>query len=84
MGNHRLLCKKVEFFGIRGVAYKWVNSYQENRKQFVSIDKCQSAVRNISCGVPQVSDLGPKLYFTLYVKDMCNISKLVKYILLCR
>ena len=68
----------MEFLCIRGVAYKWLNSYLENGKQFVSIDKCQSAVCNISC-VPQGSILGPKL-FILYVNDMCNISKLVKYI----
>ena len=68
------------FLGIRGVSHKWLNSYLENRKQFVSIDKCQSAVRNIPCGVPQSSILGLKL-FILYVSDMCNISKLVKYIL---
>ena len=62
------------------MANKWLNSYLENRKQFVSIEKCQSAVRNILCGVPQGSILDPKL-FVLYVNDMCNISKLVKYIL---
>ena len=68
----------MEFLGIRGVAYKWLNSYLENRKQFVSIDKCQPAVHYISCGVPQGSILGPKL-FILYDNDMCNITKLVKY-----
>ena len=62
------------------MAYKWLNNYLENRKQFVSIDKCQSALSNISCGVPQGSILSPNL-FILYVNDMCNISKLVKYIL---
>ena len=78
--DHKLLCKKMEFLGIRGGAFNWLNSFLENRKQFVSIDKCNSTVRNISCGVPQGSILGPKL-FILYVNDMCNISNLVKYIL---
>ena len=62
------------------LAYYLLNSYLVNRKQFVSIDKCQSAVCNIPCAVPQVSILGTKL-FILYVNDMCNIYKLVKYIL---
>ena len=78
--NHQLLCKQMEFLGILGVTYKWLNSYLENKNQFVSIDKCQSVVRNISCGVPQVSILCPKL-FILYVNDTGNISKPVKYIL---
>ena len=75
--NHKLLCKKMKFLGINGVAFKWINSYLENRKQFVSFDKCNSDMRNISCGVPLGSIVGPKL-FILYINDMCNILNLVK------
>ena len=46
----------------------------------MSIDTCKSDVLNVSCGVPQGSIVGPKL-FIMHVNYMCNISKLVKYIL---
>ena len=45
--NPKLSCKKMEFRCIRGETFKWINSYLENRKQFVSINKCNSDVRNI-------------------------------------
>ena len=70
----------MEFYGIRGVACNWLKSYLDNRKQLVYIDGSKSNVRSISCGVPQGSILGPKL-FIMYVNDMCNISTLVKFIL---
>ena len=60
------LRKKMEFLGIRGVAFIWINIYLENRKQFLFFDKCNSDVRDISCGVPQSSIFGPKL-FILYI-----------------
>ena len=55
-----------------------VNSYLENRKQFVSFDKYNSDMQNISYGVPQSSILSPKIVI-LYINDMCNISNVVKF-----
>ena len=60
------------------MAYNWLNNYIEKRKQFVSIDKCQSAVRNISCGVPLGSVSRPKL-FILYDNNIRNIFQLANY-----
>ena len=62
------------------MAFKWINGYLENRKQFVSFDKCNSDIRNISCGVPQGSILGPKL-FILYINELHNIYNLVRFTL---
>ena len=33
--NHKILPVKLEFYGIRGVALKWLADYLSNRKQFV-------------------------------------------------
>ena len=49
--NYQLLCNENIIFGIRGLAFKWLNSYLDNRKEFMSIHKFKSDVRNISCGV---------------------------------
>ena len=40
----------------------------------------KSELLPILCGVPQGSILG-HLLFTLYVNDMCNVPKLLKFIL---
>ena len=75
-----LLCEKMYFYGIRGVAHNWISSYLSIRSQFVCYNEVHSDLLHISCGVPQGSILGPKL-FILYINDLCNISRLVKYIL---
>ena len=66
--------KKIEFYGIRCVALNWITSYLANRSQFVSIDGIHSRLSHVSCGVPQGSVLGPKL-FILYVNDLCNVGE---------
>lgn len=70
--NHGILLRKLEHYGIRGVANDVIRSYLENRSQLVSYAGEMSSYRQINVGVPQGSNIGP-LLFLIYIND---ISKL--------
>ena len=52
-----------------GIDPSWFESYLTNRQQLVSIDGINSSLKQLSCGVPQGSLLGPLLYLC-YSNDM--------------
>ena len=61
--DHDILQAKRNHYGIRGVSNDWFRSYLSDREQYVSINGYDSGLTKLNCGVPQVSVLGPLLFF---------------------
>ena len=78
--DHKILLSKLQCYGIRSLALNWIKSYLANRSQYVCYNNSNSVLKNIKCGVPQGSILGP-VQFILYINDMYEVSKLLNIIL---
>ena len=78
--NHSILLKKLEHYGIRGVALDWFCSYLSNRKQYVSVNGHISETLQIRSGVPQGSVLRP-LLFLIYINDLPSVSRCLTFYL---
>ena len=71
MSNFNRLNSK---FGISGTALNWFQSYLTGRTQSVLINGNKSQPRNLSCGVPHGSVLGPTLYL-LYTAPLADLFR---------
>ena len=57
-----LLSRLSQCIRVQGSAYTWFESYLSSRSQFVQIRDTSSSDRQLTCGLPQGSVLGPILY----------------------
>lgn len=71
--NHKLLLKKLELMGIRGITLELFKSYIEGRSQKTIVNNCSSDEKIVKCGIAQGTSLGPIL-FILYINDIFNLS----------
>ena len=60
--DHKIMLAKLEYYGFREIVKKILSHYLSNRIQFVEFENYKSNTRNIECGVPQGSILGPLIY----------------------
>ena len=63
--NHEILSAKLQLYEIHGVALRLFKSYLNKKTQKFIVQRANSQLNIIICGVPQGSNLGP-LLFTLY------------------
>ena len=73
--SHSILLKKLCFYGVRGVALDWFQSYLSDCSHYTDFDGCSSSVVEVNCGVPQASILGPLLSL-IYVNDLPNCTSM--------
>jgi hypothetical protein len=73
---HKILLKKLEKLGIRGVALRWFTNYLEGRSQRVEIDGKLSDIDYLTISILQGSILGPIL-FLCFINDLPNCTDML-------
>ena len=78
--DHYILIVKLKQYGIQGSNMCLFQSYLSNQKQYIAYNNKSTSFKDITCGVPQGSILGP-LLFLIYVNDLPNVSNMLDLIM---
>ena len=69
--DHEILLRKLASYGADKNALAWFDSYLSHRSQKCNVNGNLSNAKELSCGVPQGSIIGP-LLFLIYINDLPN------------
>ena len=78
--DHTTLIKKLLELGVRGKVIKLITSFLTNRKHYTKINGVKSELINITCGVPQGTISGPKLFTILIKGVICTMVSNYKFV----
>ena len=78
--DHTTLITKLLELGVRKNVIKLIASFLTNRKHYTKINGVKSALINITCGVPQGTLSGPKLFTILIKGVICSIVSNYKFV----
>jgi hypothetical protein len=72
--NHECLLSTLQELGIQDTALRWFHSYLTCRQQRINVMGTCSESKDLTCGVPQGSVLGPIL-FTVYTSSLGRLIR---------
>ena len=78
--DHTTLIKKLEELRVRRRVIKLIISFLNNRKHYTKINGVKSELVDITCGVPQGTLSGPKLFTILIKGVICNMVSNYKFV----
>ena len=78
--DHNILVEKLIKLEVRGQLIKLIISFLSNRSHNTCIQGFKSKFESISCGVPQGTVLGPKLFVILMNDDKCQDLSTYKFV----